>query len=296
MARRRAPPQEQDTALAIDLSLKARDLEKASDPLVRRSARIVAWASSCSGAVLREWVLLFDAQQRGALSLQDRVNRTLEASPSVKDLMQALEVEVTRFDAEVVSGGSGTPLVVNPIEHIERLAYMIISTSTPKDWLSLGARARESHLNAVKDKAIALADLLLRQDGPNWPAVIELFEGKHKPQSGDVALIRRLAGQTIPRLLQRLALEVERQARLDALDIRNSAWTRPKANGAAQRLLARNLDRWFGQYPAIGVTKQARLGLIVDLVGVAMPQASGDEPIDLDQVREWLRPPKRPRA
>lgn len=177
--------------------------------------------------------------------------------------------------------------------------------------MSAGKKQRTKRLESIKKKARELADMLVDEDGPVWPSAIELFDEAHRPFAGKCgkgpapdwpldeyrrAVSGRLAGQSLPQLLKRLAVRAETQERMDARDPIGRDAPRPSGKKKGknvfvfERLLARQIRDWFGLRCAT-VSGESLFGLITDLINARRDggMRTAVAAVTVEQVKEWLR-------
>ena len=284
-----------DLGLAAALRSRAADMAKNEDHATQQAARIVEWAATDDGNDLRGWMVEFRDCQAAALTWE-QVSAEVPLGSS-RQYTAALDSALKRWESEVVSDGCGKPAEIDVVEYIDALAYRIASTKPPTPWERMGSDERDKHLKSVRTKARELASLLEDPDGPRWPSAIELFDQAHRPILRDFSLNEyraqvadRLKGQQIPKLLNNLAEQAERQARMDAIVQRSRGAPRPNTVGAFNRLLAREICGWF----ETRCLRTASNALIASLMNARWRQAaqSNTELVTEEQVKEWLRSPR----
>lgn len=232
-----------DEQIVKRLRAVAASLAKEADDTLRQAGGIIARFASLDGRELRSWMLQFRGGQAAARALED------PAQSSSEDAEQwLLRMEASPIDG-VVRDEAGRPALVDVVAYLDSLAHWVASRRLPKNW----QRPDSEYLATVAAKSRELAELLQRADGPVWRGAIELFDEAARPifgTEGNFSTFRRdvsvrLHRQTLSGLLINLVAEADRLGRLSQLDSAVRYTSRPRAAGAWDRLLARELRDWF---------------------------------------------------
>lgn len=277
-----------DEQVVNRLRVIAASLAGDADDTLRQVGGIIARFASVDGCELRSWMVKFRGQQAAARALEDSAQSSSESAEQWQ-----LRLEAPPNDG-VVRDEGGSPALVDVVAYLDSLAYWVASRRLPKDW----QRPDSEFLATVAAKSKELADLLERAHGPLWRGAIELFDEGARPilgTEGNLSTFRRdvsarLRRQTLSGLLMNLVAETDRLGRLSQLDSAVRYTSRPRAAGAWDRLLAREIRDWF----SIKCQSPVSPEVIADIINlsrtVALRAASHDA--TGAQVKEWLRAPR----
>lgn len=277
-----------DVQVVERLRVIAASLAGDADETLLRAGAIIGRFASIEGRQLRSWMMKFRDQQAAARALEDSAQ---SSSESAEQWM--LRLETPPSDA-VVRDEGGSPALVDVVAYLDGLAYWVASRRLPKDW----QRPDSEYLATVAAKSRELADLLERAHGPVWRGAVELFDESARPvlgTEGSLSTFRRdvsarLRRQTLSGLLMNLAAEADRLGRLSQLDSAVRYTSRPRAAGAWDRLLAREIRDWFSTKCQSSVSPEV-IADIINLSRTAALRAASQDATGA-QVKEWLRGPR----
>jgi hypothetical protein len=279
-----------DQATTLALQRIAADLRAQGADVDVKAAQIVEWAASPGGRTLRAFIENVRDKQAAADTLQEVLGQIQIEGLSIEDYDLALESKARQWDAQVASdGSSGTPMLVDVVDCIDRLAYWIASRPVTSRWMRLSTKERKRHLDAIEKCSRDLAALLEHADGPPWPVAIDLFEDEHRPilrnpstlQEYRLCVAQRLKGQQVSRLLLRLLERVTQQRHIDKRLLADAP--RPNSENAGRIRLAKEIQFWFEHHCRCSRGSQLH-SVVADLINVSRPGVE----VDTDQVSHWL--------